>query len=79
MACEHNGPEELIAMAETYLRDHHIDETEWPGRKFRWSENVEGGMWASVCLEVERRGAQWVVTRIDRRNERTDDPGFVAL
>jgi len=66
-------------MAETYLRDHHIAEDQWPGRKFRWSENVEGGMWVSVCVEIERRGDQWVVTRLDRSNERTADPGFRAL
>jgi hypothetical protein len=79
MACEHNGPPELIEMAEKYLRDHRIAEEAWPGRKFRWSENVEGGMWASVCLEVERRGDQWIVTRLDRSNERVTEPGFIAL
>ena len=79
MPCEHNGPPELIEMAEAYLRDQHIAEDQWPGRKFRWSENVEGGMWASVCVEVERREGGWVVTRLDRSNERTDDAGFCAL
>ena len=79
MPCEHNGPPELIEMAETWLREQGIAEKEWPGRRFRWTENVEGGMWASVCLEVERRGDQWVVTRLDRSQERAADQGFLAL
>ena len=37
--------------------------------RFRWSENVDGGMWASVIVEIERRGEAWVVTRIDRKRE----------
>ena len=69
MPCEHMGPPELIAMAEEHLRDAHEEETAWRGRKFRWSENVAGGMWASVILEIERRGDAWVVTRLDRKKE----------
>jgi hypothetical protein len=64
MPCEHNGPPELIAMAERHLRD--VSRERWPGLRFRWSENVTGGMWASVTLEIERRGDQWIVTRLDR-------------
>lgn len=64
MPCEHNGPPELIEMAETHLRD--VAREKWPGRRFRWSENVTGGSWAAVILEIERRGDQWIVTRIDR-------------
>jgi len=81
MPCEHVGGPELIEMAERFLRESHIDETQWPGRKFRWSENVEGGMWASVILEVERRGDGWVVTRIDRSPTRAaeEDCGFRPL
>jgi hypothetical protein len=79
MPCEHVGGPELIEMAERFLRENHIDETQWAGRKFRWSENVEGGMWASVILEVERRADGWVVTRLDRSNETVDDAGFRAL
>ncbi len=26
-------------------------------------------MWASVVMEAERRGDQWIVTRLDRRKE----------
>jgi hypothetical protein len=69
MPCEHVGPVELIAMAEEQLRREGVDEALWPGTAFRWSENVTGGTWASVILEVERRGAQWIVVRIDRLPE----------
>jgi len=81
MPCEHVGPAELIEMVEHYLRDAHIEETQWPGRKFRWSENVEGGTWASVTLEVERRGDQWIVTRLDRSAARVveEELGLRAL
>jgi len=81
MACEHVGPPELIEMAERHLRDASIAEDEWPGRKFRWSENVAAGTWASVTLEVERRGDRWIVTRIDRSAESIAESaaGFHAL
>lgn len=64
MPCEHTGPPELIEMAETHLHDTPRDR--WPGLRFRWSENVTGGTWAAVILEIERRGEQWIVTRLDR-------------
>ena len=76
MPCEHVGGPELIEMAERYLNEAHIDTTQWPGRKFRWSENVEGGVWASVIIEVEHRDDDWIVTRIDRSAERIEDVGF---
>jgi len=79
--CEHVGPPELIEMAERHLREATIEENEWPGRKFRWSENVTGGTWASVTLEIERRGDRWIVTRIDRSAESIagDAAGFRPL
>ena len=81
MPCEHMGPPDLMEMAETELRRGGVDEASWRGRKFRWSENVEGGMWASVILEIERRGDQWIVTRLDRSAERLPDSecGFRAI
>jgi hypothetical protein len=79
MPCEHNGPVEVIAMAEEWLRDHDVDESEWPGALFRWSENVTGGMWASVVIEVERRGAEWIVTRLDRNKEPVAEQGLQRL
>ena len=79
MPCDHIGPTELIEMAERFLHENHVDPTQWSGRTFRWSENVEGGMWASVIVEVERREDGWVVTRIDRSAKRLDEVGFRAL
>src|SRR5947209_7837471 len=78
VACEHVGPPELIEMAERHLREASINEDEWPGHRFRWSENVADGTWASVMLEIERRNGDWIVTRLDRSAERIseDDAGF---
>lgn len=67
MPCEHKGPHELMEMAEEHLRD--VAREQWADRRFRWSENVEGGMWASVIVEIERRDGQWIVTRLDRNAE----------
>lgn len=80
MSCNHKGGPELIEMAEAYLAEQNVPEHEWPGLKFRWAENVDG-MWASVIVEVERRGEQWMVTRLDRRKEPLDsgDTGFRPL
>ena len=56
-------------MAEKSLRDAAVPLADWSGLRFRWAENLTGGMWASVIVEVERRGDQWIVTRLDRRRE----------
>ncbi len=37
--------------------------------RFGFGENLTGGMWASVLTEIERRGEQWIVVRLDRREE----------
>jgi hypothetical protein len=79
MPCDHIGPAELIEMAETDLRERKVTPAE--GMRFRWSENPDGGMWASIVTEIERRGEQWIVTRLDRNREPTPDgeTGFRAL
>lgn len=74
MPCDHKGGPELIEMAEAFLRDSNIAPAS--GMKFRWSENLDGGMWASVIVEIERRGEQWIVTRLDRRAEPVAETGF---
>lgn len=79
MACDHKGGPELIEMAEAHLRREGIPASQWPGLRFRWSENLDGGMWAAVIVEIERRGEQWIVTRLDRKNEPVADAGFAAL
>lgn len=80
MSCNHKGGPELIEMSEEYLRGRAVPESEWPGRKFRWAENVDG-MWASVIVEIERRGEQWTVTRLDRRKDSLEasETGFRQL
>ena len=72
MPCDHVGGPELIEMAEAHLREAGTPESEWPGRRFRWAENPEDGMWASIVIEVERRGDQWIVVRLDRGREKVE-------
>jgi hypothetical protein len=79
MACDHKGGPELIEMAEEFLRGGNVDLARWPGLRFRWSENLDGGMWASVTVEIERRGEQWIVTRLDRNKESLAETGFRQL
>jgi len=67
MPCDHAGPAEVIAMAEELLRSQGAAPS--PGAKFRWAENHDG-VFASAITEVERRGDQWVVTRLDRSKEK---------
>lgn len=65
-------------MAEKHLRAEGVPALEWPGLRFRWSENLTDSMWASVIVEVERRGEQWIVTRLDRNQAAlpADETGF---
>jgi hypothetical protein len=79
MPCDHKGGPELIEMAERFLSEQRV--ADWRGLKFRWSENLDGGMWASVVVEIERRGEQWIVTRLDRNREPLPqaETGFRAL
>jgi hypothetical protein len=79
MPCDHKGAPELIDMAEVSLRERQVDSSQWPGLRFRWSENLDGGMWASVIVEIERRGDQWIVTRLDRNKETVSEIGFRQL
>jgi hypothetical protein len=76
MPCDHIGGPELIEMAEEHLRGKGVPIMEWSGLRFRWSENLEGATWASVVIEVERLGDQWIVVRIDRNRDRVDETGF---
>ena len=79
MACDHKGGPELIEMAESHLSREGVTPSEWPGLRFRWSENLTDAMWASVIVEIERRGDQWIVTRLDRRKEGVEEEGFRQL
>ena len=79
MPCDHAGGPELIEMAERHLREHDLPIV--PGLRFRWAENLADSMWASVVVEIERRGEQWIVTRLDRNRESlpTEETGFRGL
>lgn len=79
MGCDHKGGPELIEMAEEDLGRRGVDASQWPGMRFRWSENLDGGMWASVIVEIERRGDQWIVVRLDRKSEPLETTGFQSL
>lgn len=81
MPCDHLGGPELIELAEKHLREQNVPVDQWPGLRFRWSENLTDSMWASVIVEVERRGEQWIVVRLDRNREAlpTAETGFRQL
>jgi hypothetical protein len=81
MPCDHIGGPELIEMAEKSLRERGVADSQWNGLRYRWAENLTDSMWASVAVEIERRGSQWVVTRLDRNREALPeaDTGFREL
>jgi hypothetical protein len=70
MPCDHLQPQDLMQKAEEWLRERGIGEERWPGTRVLHGENTPNGMWASVVMELERRGDEWVVTRLDRNRER---------
>lgn len=69
MPCEHAGPPEVMEMAEHWLLDRGVDRELWSGMRIRHGENTPGTMWESVLIEIERRGSEWWVTRLDRSKE----------
>lgn len=76
MPCDHLGPPDVIDLAERDLRERGL--ADWAGAAYRHGENTPGGMWASVVIEVERRGEEWIVTRLDRNRQPLPD-GEVGL
>lgn len=68
-------------MAERHLGEEGVSPEQWPGLRFRWAENLTDGMWASVVVEIERRGGQWIVTRLDRNRDAlpAGETGFRTL
>ncbi len=65
MGCEHKQPKDLMELAEAHLSEKGVPEASWDGMRFAWGENVDT-MWKSVWMEMERRGDEWIVTKIDR-------------
>jgi hypothetical protein len=78
-SCSHKNPPEIITEAETWLRDQGIPAERWAGLKVRHGQNTPGTMWESVVIEIERRGADWVVTRLDRNKTPLDEPAGLKL
>jgi len=69
MPCSHTGPPDIMQRAEEWLRGRGVPPEKWAGMKFRHGENTPGERWKSVVIEIERRGSEWIVTQIDRRND----------
>jgi hypothetical protein len=69
MPCSHTDPPDIMRKAEDWLRVRGIPEDRWSGMKIRHAENTPGQRWSSVVIDIERRGAEWIVTQIDRRSE----------
>ena len=79
MSCDHKGPVEIMSMAEAWLREQGLPEERWPGITVRHAENTPGGMWASVVIDIERRGEQWIVTKLDRNREPLSEPSGLRV
>jgi hypothetical protein len=58
-----------MSMAEAWLRENGVPQDQWNGMKFRHAENTPGERWNSVVIDIERRGPEWIVTRLDRKND----------
>ena len=78
-SCAHKNPPEIITEAENWLREQGIPPDRWTGLKVRHGENTPGTMWESVVIEIERRGPEWVVTRLDRNKAPLDEPAGLKL
>ena len=76
MPCDHLGPQEIMDMAEEHLRALGLPHERWRGAQVRHAENTPGGMWASIVIELERRGDEWIVTRLDRNREPVAETGL---
>ena len=73
MACDHLQPQDIMQQAEEWLRGRGIAPERWPGIRVRHGENTPAGMWGSIVMELERRGDDWIVTRLDRNREPLDE------
>jgi hypothetical protein len=65
--CAHSDPPEVFQRAEEWLAARGVPQASWPGMRIRHGENTPGGRWESVVIDIERRGEEWWVTNIDRR------------
>ncbi len=65
--CAHSDPPDIMLRAEEWLNGRGVGKESWPGMTVRHAENTPGGRWESVVIDIERRGSEWIVTKIDRR------------
>lgn len=81
MGCNHIDGPEMIRLAEALLLARGIKDEAWPGSHFRFIQNLDDGPWAAVWVELERRGGEWLVTKIDRFREHfpEEETGFRVL
>ena len=75
MGCDHSDAPEVFKRAEEWLEQRGIPQERWPGMRIRHGENTPGGRWESVVMDIERRGAEWWVTSIDRRGDALPESG----
>jgi hypothetical protein len=80
-ACDHFQPSDLAALAEEYLRGKGVPENLWQGSRFGHGGGGGSGPFKSVYMEVERRGANWVAVKLDRRKAdmAPEERGFKIL
>ncbi len=67
--CDHTQPAEVARLGEEWLRARGIPEPRWDGCRFGYGGDGGTGPWKSVYTEVERRGAEWVAVKLDRRKD----------
>jgi len=77
--CAHSDPPDVMKKAEEWLIDRGIAQESWPGMVVRHAENTPGAMWESVVIDIERRGSEWIVTKIDRRPDPLDGPAGLSV
>ncbi|GEM_PF-1475067 len=68
-ACDHAQPADVARMGEEFLRARSVPDSAWDGCRFGYGGNGGTGPFKSVYTEVERRGADWVAVKLDRRKD----------
>ena len=77
--CSHSNPPEIMVKAEEWLSGRGVLKESWTGLKVRHAENTPGAHWESVIIDIEWRGSEWIVTRIDRRPEPLEGPAGLSI
>ena len=79
--CTHFQPADFTALADRYLRDAGIPESEWEGRRFHWGGTIDSPPFKGLVMECKRKEGAWVLTKLDRRKENilAEEMGFREL